>query len=69
MKDNNGERSQYRCKKVVLATGTTELSNRLGVPGEDSNPDWVIHNLKDLETKLLDLINEQGMCEKKTCEI
>ncbi|KAJ8668884.1 hypothetical protein QAD02_000143 [Eretmocerus hayati] len=46
-----GEKFQYRCKRVVLATGTTDLSNRLGVPGEDTY-NWVTHDFKDFERKL-----------------
>lgn len=55
----SGKRFRYRCKRVVLATGTTDLTNRLGVPGEDSHPDWVTHDLNELESKLDRLIERQ----------
>ena len=46
-----GHAFQYRCKRVVLATGTTDSSNRLGVSGEETYG-WVTHDLKDFERKL-----------------
>ncbi|EZA51039.1 Oxidative stress-induced growth inhibitor [Ooceraea biroi] len=46
------KRFRYRCKRVVLATGTTDLVNHLGVPGEKTHLDWVTHDLVDLETHL-----------------
>lgn len=42
---------RYRCKRVVLASGTTDSFNRLGVPGEDTY-NWVTHDFKDFERKL-----------------
>lgn len=42
---------EYRCKRVVLATGTTDSSNRLGVSGEETY-NWVTHEFKDFERKL-----------------
>ncbi|XP_026666840.1 oxidative stress-induced growth inhibitor 1-like isoform X2 [Ceratina calcarata] len=54
-----GRPFRYRCKRVVLATGTTDLTNRLGVPGEDSHPDWVTHDLNELESKLDRLLDRQ----------
>jgi thioredoxin reductase len=50
-----GQTFQYRCKRVVLASGTTDLSNRLGVSGEETY-NWVTHDYKDFERKL-DRIN------------
>ncbi|XP_076173824.1 oxidative stress-induced growth inhibitor 1 isoform X2 [Ptiloglossa arizonensis] len=49
---------RYRCKQVVLATGTTDLSNRLGIPGEDSGFEWVTHDLNDLESRLDRLVDQ-----------
>ncbi|XP_011500139.1 PREDICTED: oxidative stress-induced growth inhibitor 2-like [Ceratosolen solmsi marchali] len=46
-----GQTFQYRCKRVVLATGTTDLSNRLGVSGEETY-NWVTHDYQDFERKL-----------------
>ncbi|XP_058809213.1 oxidative stress-induced growth inhibitor 1-like isoform X2 [Phymastichus coffea] len=46
-----GKQFEYRCRRVVLATGTTDSSNRLGVSGEQTY-NWVTHDFKDLERKL-----------------
>ncbi|XP_066596867.1 oxidative stress-induced growth inhibitor 1-like [Prorops nasuta] len=51
IENKSRQRFEYRCKKVVLATGTTDLSNQLGLPGEDSLQ-WVTHDLNDLEARL-----------------
>lgn len=48
----------YICKKVVLATGSTDLHNRLNVPGEQIHPSWVYHDLKSLENGLDQLVKE-----------
>ncbi|KAK2580814.1 hypothetical protein KPH14_011547 [Odynerus spinipes] len=58
--NKTGKRFQYRCRKVVLATGTTDLSNHLGVPGEESQSSWVTHDLNDLESRLDQLVNQYG---------
>ena len=47
----SGRQFQYRCKRVVLATGATDSLNRLGVSGEETY-NWVVHELKDFEKKL-----------------
>lgn len=54
-----GKPFRYRCKRVVLATGTTDLSNQLGIPGEDFQLDWITHDLNELESKLDRLIDYQ----------
>lgn len=41
---SNGLPFAYQCRNVVLANGASDLANRLGVSGEDSN-DWVAHDL------------------------
>lgn len=41
---SNGLPFAYQCRNVVLANGASDLANRLGVSGEDSN-DWVSHDL------------------------
>lgn len=56
---DTGKPFRYRCKKVVLATGSTDSPNRLGIPGEDSQPEWVTHYLNDLETKLDRLVDRR----------
>jgi len=58
--NKNGKRFRYRCKRAVLATGTTDLSNHLNIPGENTNPEWVTHDLNDLETRLGRLVSEHG---------
>ena len=46
-----GRQFEYKCKYVVLATGTTDSTNRLGVSGEDTY-NWVTHDFKDFKSKL-----------------
>lgn len=58
--NKSGKRFRYRCRKAVLATGTTDLSNHLGVSGESKHPDWVTHDFNDLETRLECLVEEYG---------
>ncbi|EFN81074.1 oxidative stress-induced growth inhibitor 2 isoform X2 [Harpegnathos saltator] len=55
--NKSGKRFRYRCKRAVLATGTTDLSNQLGVSGEKTH-DWVTHDLNDLETRLEHMFDE-----------
>ncbi|XP_076239087.1 oxidative stress-induced growth inhibitor 1 isoform X2 [Calliopsis andreniformis] len=61
---DTGKLFRYKCKRAVLATGTTDLSNKLGVPGEDSHSEWVTHDLNDLESRL-DRLAEQQKLEKR----
>jgi len=49
----------YVCRRVVLATGSTDLPNRLGVPGELANPTWVFHDLRSLEMAFDRLMEEE----------
>ena len=56
---NTGKLFRYRCKRAVLATGTTDLSNRLGIPGEESRPQWITHDLNYLESRLDRLVDQQ----------
>lgn len=41
---SNGMPFVYQCRNVVLANGASDLANRLGVSGEDSN-NWIAHDL------------------------
>lgn len=51
----------YICRKVVLATGSTDVPNRLGIPGELANPTWVLHDLRSLEAAFDRLVDgEEG---------
>lgn len=53
----------YYTKNVVLATGSSGQPNRLGIVGEDQYPNFIVHNLRDLEDAF-DNMNEdmkQGM--------
>lgn len=43
----------------MLATGSSDLPNRLGVPGELANPTWVLHDLRSLEAALDRLVKEE----------
>jgi len=43
----------------VLATGSTDLPNRLGVSGELANPPWVFHDLRLLEMAFDRLMGEE----------
>uniref|UniRef100_A0A0C9QQS7 OSGIN1 protein n=1 Tax=Fopius arisanus TaxID=64838 RepID=A0A0C9QQS7_9HYME len=60
--NQSGRKFKYKCKKVVLATGTTNSSNRLGLPGEETQPSWVTHDLNDLETRLDRLAGKCSKC-------
>lgn len=57
--NNNGNKFIYRAKRVVLATGASDHSNRLGLPGEDCRCKWLTHDLNDLEMKLDRITMEQ----------
>ncbi|XP_057325558.1 oxidative stress-induced growth inhibitor 2-like [Microplitis mediator] len=57
----SGRKFRYKCKKVVLATGSTNTFNRLGLAGEETQSSWVTHDLNDLETRLDRLA---GKCKK-----
>ncbi|XP_023246513.1 oxidative stress-induced growth inhibitor 2-like isoform X2 [Copidosoma floridanum] len=75
----SGRSFQYRCRRVVLASGATDLSNHLGVSGEDTY-NWVTHDLKSFErmldqtTGLLHEGDERHQCRRrqrpkpKSCE-
>ena len=56
---SNGVPFCYICCRVVLATGATDLPNRLGVPGELANPTWVVHDLRSLEMAFDRLMEEE----------
>lgn len=53
-----GESFSYICQKVVLASGSTDLPNRLNIPGEANNPDWVFHDLVNFEHSIDNLSKE-----------
>ncbi|PSN40456.1 Oxidative stress-induced growth inhibitor 1 [Blattella germanica] len=55
----NNNQFCYISRRVVMATGSTDLPNRLGVPGELSNPTWVIHDLRLLEAALDRLVEDE----------
>ncbi|XP_034935967.1 oxidative stress-induced growth inhibitor 1-like isoform X2 [Chelonus insularis] len=60
----SGRRFRYKCKKVVIATGTTNTSNHLGLQGETQSS-WVTHDLNDLESRLDRLVCK---CEKSMAQ-
>ncbi|BET00369.1 Hypothetical protein NTJ_13175 [Nesidiocoris tenuis] len=51
--DHRGRKFVYHSKYIVLACGTNDSPNRLGIPGEDL--DWVKHNTRDLDAYLKSL--------------
>ncbi|XP_022188447.1 oxidative stress-induced growth inhibitor 1 [Nilaparvata lugens] len=48
----------YTCRRVVLATGASDMPNQLAVPGENSNPDWVFHDLVAFQHAVEQLSNQ-----------
>ena len=61
--DKGGEAREftYMAKNIVLATGSTDVPNKLGVPGEDGS--FVLHSPKELEAAISrgDLAASSGM--------
>lgn len=49
---NTGEMTRYSCKYLVLACGTYDSPNRLEIFKNGNDRDWLIHDLRHLETKL-----------------
>lgn len=43
---------QIACKNVVLANGSSDLANRLGLPNENMALSWLKHELPQLESAL-----------------
>lgn len=56
----NNSTVTYVCQRVVLAMGSTDSRNQLGVPGELSHPNWVFHDLKSFENGLDTLVKENS---------
>lgn len=48
---NQRTTTMFVCRNLVLATGASDLANRLGVPYENERP-WVKHDLTQLEDAL-----------------
>ncbi|KAK0179137.1 hypothetical protein PV327_007956 [Microctonus hyperodae] len=61
----SGKRFHYKCKNVVIATGTTNSFNRLGIAGEETQSCWVTHQLNDFETRLDRLVGKCKKCAAK----
>lgn len=47
-----GEVTTYKAKYVVLACGAHDLPNRLEIFKERDDPEWLVHDLRSLENKL-----------------
>ncbi|CAG9820808.1 unnamed protein product [Phaedon cochleariae] len=47
-----GEKIDYSCKYLVLATGGNDLPNRLEVSKEKGDPNWLVYDLRSLEEKV-----------------
>ncbi|XP_044727288.1 oxidative stress-induced growth inhibitor 1-like isoform X2 [Chrysoperla carnea] len=54
-----GQTFIYFAKAVVLATGSSDRPNRLGIDGEDENPEFILHNLRDLELAFDGMTDEE----------
>uniref|UniRef100_A0A1B6D3R4 FAD/NAD(P)-binding domain-containing protein n=1 Tax=Clastoptera arizonana TaxID=38151 RepID=A0A1B6D3R4_9HEMI len=59
----------YICKKVILASGSTDLHNRLNVSGEMRHPNWIFHNLKTLEDELNILVEKNKDSRDGVCQV
>jgi NADPH-dependent glutamate synthase beta subunit-like oxidoreductase len=52
------------CKKIVLANGTSDLANRLGVRGENKSLSWLKYELPSLENAIKSVKNEEKVNSK-----
>ncbi|XP_073986411.1 oxidative stress-induced growth inhibitor 2-like isoform X2 [Rhodnius prolixus] len=59
VEDSFGRKLCYYSRCVVLATGTNDCPNRLGISGE--NLSWVHHDLKELEKELVENKEKEPM--------
>lgn len=50
----------YLCKNVVLASGSSDLPNSLGIPGElnTENRNWLTHDVREFERQIEELDEE-----------
>lgn len=62
----NGKSFVYTCKHVVLANGTSDLANRLGLRGENFYSDWIKHDLPQLESALEQINDAERSSELKS---
>ncbi|CAG9762187.1 unnamed protein product [Ceutorhynchus assimilis] len=56
----SGETTKYSCKYLVLACGTYDSPNRLEIFKSGPDPDWLVHDLRSLESKLDNKAIEDG---------
>lgn len=47
-----GEKITYKCKYLVLANGGNDLPNRLEISKEKEDPNWLLYDLRSLESRL-----------------
>lgn len=52
------------CKKIVLANGTSDLANRLGVRGENKSLSWLKYELPSLENAIKNVKSEEKVNSK-----
>lgn len=55
----------YACRNVVLANGSSDFANRLGLRGEGMATPWLKHDLHQFESVLESLTDEQKKSKKK----
>ncbi|GLV36332.1 hypothetical protein CBL_08826 [Carabus blaptoides fortunei] len=49
---STGQQITYTCNNLILANGSSDLPNRLGLSAETYDLPWVLHDLRSLENKL-----------------
>ncbi|XP_008196611.2 oxidative stress-induced growth inhibitor 2-like [Tribolium castaneum] len=59
----SGETTIYHCKYLVLASGASDLPNRLEFSKVKPDPDWLFHDLRSLEYHLDHYIRSKGVGE------
>ncbi|KYB26624.1 hypothetical protein TcasGA2_TC033575 [Tribolium castaneum] len=59
----SGETTIYHCKYLVLASGASDLPNRLEFSKVKPDPDWLFHDLRSLEYHLDHYIRSKGVEE------
>ncbi|XP_019881750.1 oxidative stress-induced growth inhibitor 1 [Aethina tumida] len=55
-----GKRVTYSCKYLVLANGSSDLPNKLEISEGDTDPEWLVHDLRTLEDELENLVSAKS---------
>lgn len=58
-----GEKITYKCKYLVLANGGNDLPNRLEISKEKEDPDWLLYDLRSLESRLDSYLTDRNVEE------